>query len=172
MQTCHEEIWCKISGIHWKRLLLPFTDSDIKLHQQELFRLYALRLNKIYQWQKYLLFNCSLTSCLINSHSDFLCHHIIIVYGIMFTVFGVYVHLTVQLGQISSSLVCRCVSIASATSLGERTWCEDGRIGLMTTSTSVTLFRGDGNSLFCFTTRILKRRTDGHTFQPPLSFTL
>lgn len=60
----------------------------------------------------------------------------------------------------SSSLVCRCVSIASATSLSDRRWREGGRIDLMITSTSVTLFRGGGGtSRICFTTRILKRHT-------------
>lgn len=71
-----------------------------------------------------------------------------------------YVCLTVQLGQISSSLVCRWASMASATSSADRRCCEEGRIGLMITSTRVKFVREDTTSCFCFTTRILERFTE------------
>lgn len=64
----------------------------------------------------------------------------------------------------TSSLVCRCVSMASATSLADRRWREDGRIDLMTTSTSVTLFRGGRMSCVCFTTTILQRHMRANRF--------
>ena len=57
--------------------------------------------------------------------------------------------------------------MASATSLADRRCREDGRIDLMTTSTSVMLFRGRRTSLVCFTTSILQTHTDS---QPPLNF--
>lgn len=80
----------------------------------------------------------------------------------MFTECGTWKFLTVQLGHISSFLVCRRVSIATATSLADRKWGEEGRIDLMTTSTSVTLLRGSRTSCFCFTTTILKRQILNH----------